>query len=252
MIYKNMIVVIYDWSGNLNFSFMMAGIESIMNEYFVSLSNCGMYKAEGRKRVFYEKIDFLNKDVKSEVEIYGSLKRRKDIDAWESYFLYKKSNHGSTMILEASLNILKIESIVELMKRFSSISNIGYGYAKKSVGGAGGVFEALGVTFGFPKSPIEKKKADEDSRWFDERLLVNGSQKMRHLKGMFRSVYEVNIINDFHLSIDIDGRSLRSVVTEDEDFGELIGLNNGSYIWVIPEDQVARIRKCVNLAGGVI
>lgn len=248
---KKMIAVIYDWPKNLTFPSVIDGIKFCLPDCFASLSMRGMYKI-GDKKIFYNEIDLREKRICDEVEVHGSLEEKRNIDTWNSYLLYKNSNIGSVLILSASLDILKVGLIFDFMKDLSEISNIGYGYVKKSIDGPSSIFEALGVTLGFPESSSEKKKAEEDARWFEERLLMHGRQKMRHLKGMFRSIYEVNFINDLHLALEINGESLKSLINNGKDFGELIKINNGSYIWTIPENRIASINHCVDLAGGLI
>lgn len=245
------VMVLYDWLGDLTPCELLSNSRVYLKEYFSSLTAKGIVKSGG-KTSRYSHLSPGNFVEMSKVEVYGSARARRDLSEWDSYFLYTKSEISSTIIFSALPGMLKNELVFDFLEKISCTTNLGYGYMKDCSIDSNPIFEALGVTFGYPRTAEEAEIAARDSRWFEERLVMSGEKKMRHLRGKFRSVYEVNIINGDHLSVKIDGTSLREHLSVDPYYGKLLCLNNGSYIWTLPEKHVDRVRHEIYLAGGLI
>jgi len=242
------IVVLYDWTGTVAISELFNSLEQCLEDFWLLLKTDGVLK-NNTKQSNYKSLSLDNCIGSNKLEVYGSLKSKKDIRSSSAYLFYEQSEI-STIILCGEL--LLIESVFGWLKKLSETITIEYGYMNDCSVSSNAVLEAFGVTFGYPKTNEEEKKAKQDSRWFEERLYLSGKRRMRHLNGLFRAIYKVNFINDQHLLLKIDGSSLRHHLEVNPIYGKLFCLKNGSYIWVVPPMYLDRVRGQVESAGGLI
>lgn len=70
----------------------------------------------------------------------------------------------------------------------------------------------------------------------------------RHLDVNIRDVFEVNFISDRHLDRDVNGISLKEFINKN-DFGELVGLGVGGWIWRVPSKDIHNARRILIDAG---
>lgn len=243
------VVVLYDWNGDLTIKDLCGSIAFYLPAYYASLEHNGIIKYN-KKQNSYKNLSKNDLPESGKLEIYGSLKSKKDLSNWGAYFFYEQSDINSTIILCG--DFLTPDLVFSWLEKISEITRVGYGYMERCSLDSNPILDAFGVTFGYPQTHEEKEKATQDSRWFEERLYISGERKMRHLKGMFRSIYEVNIINDQHLLFKVDGFSLQHHLDIDPSYGRLIHLSKGSYMWIVSNEYLSRIRSAFELAGGLI
>lgn len=211
------------------------------------------------KRIYFDRNKFLlilNDRVKKNINCFDKLESallmkkntRSIIDAeayidisdssdpelsWSSYFSLSCTKQGAkTFILAFNEPEMDDGTIRCLIEKLSSHGNFGYGFFTKYNGNGDGRYFCVGVSTGTSSS----KEMDDDARWMIERIVMRGDDfpRNRHLQGMFRAVFEMNILDIKHVS------NLFGLCNDKSFTTELTELKNNNYLWV-PSEENRRI-----------
>jgi hypothetical protein len=106
---------------------------------------------------------------------------------------------------------------------------------------------AHGMVSGLGYSPRDIAEADRIGAWMQERPGAS-----RHLHGCLRDVYPLNILSTRHLSRDVGKLSLEQWIQQATDRGQLVQLNNGASLWIIPDRHIADVQAKLQQAGCII
>lgn len=137
------------------------------------------------------------------------------------------------------------ESIVEFLKAVSALAFVPYGivYNKDNVVDAYEYVMEEGV--------VPVPSYEQHFLWRDETPVFFGSA--RYENSMLRMVYPYNLINDKHLKVLIEHKTLEDKIKEDERFGVIIPTDNTkSYIWKVPSEQLDYVNRVCGQAGLLI
>lgn len=168
------------------------------------------------------------------IEIYADFVDENDPElGWESYFCYSSRLQGKrNCIISIKNNSIEKNEIVTFIKNVTAISEIGYGFSFDYIGKSDGRYYSQGISTG-ESSDIE---CEEDARWFNERInLKEKNQKHnRHLKGYFKDVFEINILNKHHLE------NIQNTVNG---VTEILELGSGNILWMPNFNDIKQIKE---------
>ncbi|KGA43386.1 hypothetical protein L2164_13450 [Pectobacterium brasiliense] len=74
----------------------------------------------------------------------------------------------------------------------------------------------------------------------------------RYKNSMLRMVYPVNVINENHRSIIINGVSLYEWIFSNEKYGVVESLDNGMWLWMVQESNLDEVNDVLGKAGVLI
>jgi len=139
----------------------------------------------------------------------------------------------------------------DLVFRLSAFCRPSYGYAFRRPYSAGPTFFAHDMGYG------EAALYDDDehrrvTRWLHERTdgaEHRGSAPFRHLQGMQRDVFPLNILGPLHLQRMVGDLSLRDWIESDISRGRLIEVGADLWSWIVPGRQLATIQRHLQAAG---
>lgn len=178
------------------------------------------------------------------VEWYGGPESMVDPDAnWRSYLLVR-TNRIREVILCGDLNSVSFIEMSTLIRMLSLVGNLGYGFASTGDSGPDIVNYVIGITNKYPSSDFERRQADKYSVWFREKIPMRDvPAKKRYLHGMYRDVYELNVLNISHVS----GAGASTI-----GIGAIAEIGNGSYIWDVPRENLIEARVKLSAMGLIL
>jgi len=151
---------------------------------------------------------------------------------------------------------LEIGLLADLVYRLSSFVALTYGYGFQRPFSKGPEMYAYDLSYGLDeRRPEDKAESDRMALWYQERLdliVQNKPAAYRHLLGMQRDVYPLNVLTAPHLSRPIEGVSLERWIGADELRGRLHQIAPTVWTWVVPADQLSRVRAALEVAGLLI
>jgi len=74
----------------------------------------------------------------------------------------------------------------------------------------------------------------------------------RYKDKLLRMVYSVNVLNEKHLCLDVEGASLRDWILSNDRYGPLKAIANGMWVWEVDEKELAQVNKVLGGAGVLI
>lgn len=167
------------------------------------------------------------------LEVYAGCRDTADPEAfWDSYVSYSAKVGGKKDFLIALNNSeIRENEIIETFLAITRVSDIRYGFSFDRKNRSDGRFFAKGIS----TEKSSERERGEDSRWFNERLVMKGQsgRQNRHLVGYFKDVFEFNLIDEFHL---------QSIQDLSDCLGSIRNLGSGRYLWIPKSDNIARIR----------
>jgi hypothetical protein len=168
----------------------------------------------------------------SKIEWYGNVASKSDPEKdWESYLSATFAGSRDLTICSTSSDF-STERLIQFVCAASELGSLGYGYGG-DWDAEGLTYYIAGITYGLPKSLEEKRRADELSRWFSERLpIANSPAKKRYLKGMYRGAYEINVLNRSQVD-DGAQKSLQLRELNGSQLGTLSYCENGTFLWTL-------------------
>ncbi|WP_147269716.1 hypothetical protein [Rhodanobacter denitrificans] len=225
-----------DWSENISVEAILNAINEVFPGFMGDLE-VGRISIAGRVRKF--KTSFIKHYDEARqcdyLEWFGGVKSKNDpASNWSSYLMIRCHENRELLLCKDGGNV-SFDAFVLLLTKIASIGNIGYGYASISNFGTGIVYDAMGITNGYPTNECQKAAAEKSSRWFMEKISMGGRPaRRRYLTGMYKDVYEINVLNATH--IKNESEALTGV-------GEIIRLNSKSYLWLVKEADLLYARR---------
>jgi len=122
-----------------------------------------------------------------------------------------------------------------------------YGFGYQRPFDKGPDFYAFGMTSGLDYSKEEVKEGDIIAAWSHELMGRN-----RHLQGMLRDVYPINLISEKHVDRQVDHLSLLDWISKDNTRGTIESVGSNCWLWTIPDESVTRVRHRLDAAGLLI
>jgi hypothetical protein len=99
------------------------------------------------------------------------------------------------------------------------------------------------------------REQKEMELWRDERTDLIVQKKLapfRHLTGMLRDIYPMNVLTRPHHQRDMLGQPLADWIAGDAHRGSLREVADQVWTWVVPEDDIPNVRDALQAAGLLI
>jgi hypothetical protein len=152
-------------------------------------------------------------------------------------FYDREGRKGAAVFSHAS-NVIDVDLFVGAIQAFGHAAKITYGHAYLRPVRLGPIMYAYDLIYGLDESrPGDVDEIERMTRWFHERLDMVAQNKrapFRHLEGMQRDVYPLNVLTRPHLNCDVGGRPLEKWIAEDTGRGRLWQVADGVWVWSVP------------------
>ena len=182
-------------------------------------------------------------------EWFGGVVDRADpVKKWDSYLSIGFRENRELTICSSGADF-SIAKILQFIAEVAKLGSIGYGYGD-DWDESGLAYYIAGITYGLPKSDEEKRRADQLSRWFRERLsMSNNPPRKRYLEGMYRGVYQINVLNRSHIVEGSGGLQLKEM---DHLAGKLLSCGNETFIWSVSKSDLKAAEQDLSGKGLLI
>lgn len=228
-----------DWADQITNESLLRLIATNFPIYWASL-NVGTVQRTKAKRSYRTPIEHLTDQCEwLKAEWYGGTVSGLDPEKqWNSY-LSVNFREGRELTICLSSADSSMENLLQFIVDASKLGNLGYGYGD-DWDAPGLTYYIAGITYGLPCGEEEKRKADRLSRWFRERLPMPGNPpRKRYLEGMYRGVYQINVLNRSHVvESSQEGSQPRGL---DHIVGRLLPCDNDTFIWSVPTFELAEV-----------
>lgn len=104
-------------------------------------------------------------------------------------------------------------------------------------------------------TPLDHTELLETNLWRLERLDMIAQNKpapFRHLEGLLRDIYPINILTTPHLQREISGQKLRDWIENGAGRGYLQKIADHVSVWVLPPRNLPTVRNALARAGLLI
>lgn len=245
-------LVLYDWTGEFSFqSFMEWGIDFFSRTdsepNLCSITDSNGKRMDGSlasisKRVWQPSPEWL-----SSLEMYHTLPDFEQlIFGWDV---------TAAIIVEEGLRTLwfcagpnqPMQHFETLLARIAQSVHLTYGIGYSLPFSAGPTCYATGMVVDCDYTAASIAQADRVGSWFRERLGIN-----RHLQGLLRDVYPLNVLSEKHLSQRVESATLREWVNRSSERGTLQELPGGATLWTVEPAHEAAVRQTLIQAGLLI
>jgi hypothetical protein len=246
-------LALFDWSESIDQFELLNVALTMFRAKAPSLGVVTMWKSPGSngKSLSERKV----KELISSKEAFYSLEVCPNgSDDFAYYFCIANSTSGArTLTITLPSEIFGADEAERLSFALAELGELGYGIGFVETAKKNPAFHARGVTHGNPSTKEEEEEADRDSIWFMERISMKGNPpKMRHLSGLLRDVYPLNVLNVNHAKAVIDGQDLVSWIGESKVRGVLTPLSARNLLWVIPAAYLRHIRDSLSKNGLIL
>ena len=239
-----------DWSDQITNDSLLSLIASNFPIYWENL-DVGTIQWAKTKRSFRTPIKghLIDQQGWLKAEWYGGVASHADPEKqWNSYLSINFKENKELTICSSSADF-SMEKLRQFVVEATSLGSVGYGYGDEW-DKPGLTYYIAGITYGIPKNDEEKRKADQLSRWFRERLSVsNNPPRKRYLEGMYRGVYQINVLNRSHIVESPCGLKLKEL---DHLIGNLLSCGNETFIWSVSKSDLEAVEQDLSGKGLLI
>ncbi len=163
---------------------------------------------------------------------------------WRASYGYNTDDYGSFFHLDAqsSGESSLVDCYVDLFREVSLGDFASYGIAYKAGSVSKGLSYAAGENFTsiYPFESVALFKKELPGR----------NKGLERYKGeQLRMVYELNLINARHLSINVGGIPLRQWILEGNNNGKLVDITDSKAIWLVEKEQLEIINRTLGGLG---
>lgn len=237
-------LAIYDWEGNIEPSewYQLAKLFFKSIGVIPDFGACGNSQ-DTSKLLSYEKLDARSQKANfstcTYIELFKTKPGYKQLVFGWSVSACITTSGGKTIIFcfDNDLHDFSETFMSELMLAVSGMCKPTYGIAYQREFSKGPQLYAIGMVSGLGYGADGMKEADRIGAWMRERLAEN-----RHTQGMFRDVYDLNLLSRRHIEAIVNGQSFGNWVRQTGN-GEISELSNGLYWWSVPYDKKQAIRQ---------
>lgn len=244
-------LAIYDWDSKSHCSRIYRSV----SEYFIagdfSIEDCFLLVSgwPKSKRLDPDRVEEIIQDMSDIKSIEGHFI---NASGAEAYFLISGNSSSAPIIFIRMPDQFESRHSLELLiESLAASAFLAYGYVFSWDAEEDPAFYALGITHVGAGGVIDSEQADADERWFNERVLTRGARRYRD-SGMFRGVYETNVINIQHLERVIGGEKLAEVI-KSRGWGEVKRISDENWLWKTTNhdrDEIAAHFKAEGLLVG--
>jgi hypothetical protein len=244
-------LVLYDWGGSLDRTawlslacefFRLLGATPNFAEFSAKPNSRKKVKPEGLQKVFQENA-IRSCTIDRLLSPFSDV-NRSDISC--SFSELGGDDRTKVAAFSHFSETVDADLFVTVIQTFSRAARITYGHAYLRPVRLGPTMYAYDLVYGLDRSrPDEAEELERMRRWSQERLDMVAQNKpapFRHLAGMQRDVYPLNVLTRPHLEREIGGQPLEKWIAADASRGQLQQVADGVWVWVVPEQSLETTR----------
>ncbi|WKV49484.1 hypothetical protein [Dickeya fangzhongdai] len=190
--------------------------------------------------------DLKEKIENNEITAFRLYCEKKGFQPWVASFGYTTNDFGGFFYIDAQFPNIDANS-KHIVDFFKLLGNLSFSY------GIGYFSEKITSSFYYSTGDnMVNLYPYENSSLFKRECPGRFKGQERYKDTMLRMVYLVNVINQSHLSVVIDGISLEEWISNDEKHGKLERLDNGMWLWEVQENNLDEVNTLLGKAGVLI
>lgn len=244
-------LALFDWSQSIDsFDLLRLGVD-----WFRSMSDLGptflmSTSTTKPRKISEQKLTkmFIAREAFHSIEIYP-----RGPDDFRRYFCLSERESGScALTITLPAEVFEAEKAGEFLRKLAELGDLGYCTVFTQEDQSSPSFYACGITHGEIRTDEDAEIARRNSIWFMERLSMGGNApKMRHMSGLLRDVYELNVLNASHEQAVVDGQDLVAWISESRIRGTLVRISRHNMLWSVPSVYIRHIRASM-LRNGLL
>lgn len=184
----------------------------------------------------------INDGEKISFRIYNEDKKQRP---WLASFGYSTNEFSNFYHIDMQCPLQDKEIILDFIRSFLSKITFSYGIVYPYDDITDAYFYSFGGNF-------LTVYTDENSSAFKEETPGELPGSERYKNSMLRMIYPINIINENHLQINVNGTPLNKWILSNESHGKLERLNEKLWIWIVDENQLEDLNSYCGEAGILI
>jgi hypothetical protein len=258
-------LALFDWQGELGSLKWIDLAQQFFAEAEFQPLTC-VYRSQGKEKKL--KLSTLIDRIRSglcpeAISLLSTIPPHNDFGKWAAKASMTQDEFGKSATFSCDARGLEMELgwFVELTQRMASLVSLQYGFAYQRPFSKGPGYYAHGIGYGRSDREEDSEELSRVGLWLIERrygkdpqkgLKLYGHLPFRHLDGMQRDVYPLNILTSKHLSRQIEGVSLEEWIGAGKEKGWLQPISNGVWGWIVPEGSLLSVRHALEAAGLLI
>ena len=217
----------------------------------LSITKAGYYKHltpgdhKGDHDIFDVSIPDLESKINDgEVTSFRLYTEKKGHTPWLASFGYTTNEFGGFFHLDAQCpsELFSHHEIIAFIENISNSKSFSYGIAYSC--------DKMSKAFNYAAgNNLANIYPYENPSLFKKETPGRFQGEERYKNVLLRMVYPLNILNEKHLLIEVDGILLSEWIANDERRGILKKLNNGLWLWIVKENKLDSINKCLGDFG---
>ncbi|RKO74912.1 hypothetical protein C5E04_21755 [Pectobacterium parmentieri] len=192
-------------------------------------------------------VELKDKIIEKEVTSFRLYSNSKKNKYWDVSFGYSTKDFGGFYHFDAQCVQGKEvkEKYIEFIRVLSCRAPFSYGVVYRNESVIDGFYYSEGGNF-------VQVYQYEDPVLFEMETGGVYEGRERYNETMLRMVYPINVVNESHLAIDVNGFSLREWILSGEERGWLEKLNNEMWLWEVPEKNLDEVNALLGEVGVLI
>jgi len=240
-------LALFDWNGSFGASAFHAVAQSLFAENGI-VPDVGAIGTDGKAKKYPRIIDDIPEEECS-VDLYHTVPGYKQlVFGWD---VHASMTIGieKTMLFcwSQALAGVPLSFCEDILRRVSAEVTLTYGIGYEREFVLGPEMYAVGFIAGLNVGRQNEAERDRIGAWMRERL-----NSRRHLQGLFRDIYRLNVVYSLHLSRVIGGLALARWIEESRNRGVLRAIDNGAWVWELSDEQIPLVRSDLLNAGLLI
>ncbi|WAC63612.1 hypothetical protein OVA13_02125 [Pseudoxanthomonas sp. SL93] len=247
---KQYCLAIYDWDTGVGCLDIFNSVKEyfLENDFFLHDFSVLVSGWPRSKKLRIDQIDHEIKNRSDVKSIEGSFLG----DCKDGYFFITGSASPASFAFVRVPIYLESETLFNsLIDLLSSKLKISYGCVFCWDKDHDSMLYALGITHQISDGDPDELQSEGDARWFNERIMNPPVGRRFKNQGMFRDVYDANIINESHLNCTVGGLIFTEAVRRNS-WGRIIKYKNSTWVWITKGADVKEIVSRLSAEGLLI
>jgi hypothetical protein len=254
------VLVFYDWSGELNLKGWLAVTEGFFRSVGSSPNRATYRDARGNTRnIGIARLHELDSAIETQsLEVFDLHPPRKDFNSFRTYAGYNVLGRKKTAVFSYDCNDIDVDLYAAITQEFSSIAGSIYGHAFLRPISLGPVMYAYDLMYSVGvegANDVRRAEERQVNLWREERLdlvVQNKPAAFRHLLGMLRDVFPMNVLTPAHVRHQVFGKTLAEWIMSSEVRGHLQEVSKEVWVWILPRRDLANVRLALKSCGMLI
>lgn len=251
-------LVFYDWKDDLD----LEGAMELSKDFFSLLGATANAAAYGRGKSPIRRISpkslgkaIRKPDVRS-IEIQELVSPFNDMNKDTVYAGFSFFSRKKTAVFSHRSTEIDVDLFTTLTQKFSQAAKITYGIAYLRPVNLGPAMFAYDLSYtADAEQTLDTQELSEMNLWRLERtdmIAQNRLAPYRHLCGMMRDLYPMNVLTTPHVQREICGYPLMDWIAREDGRGHLEEVAEKVWIWVVPSCDLLRVRRILGGHGLLI